>query len=220
MRPSENGNKVLVDSKILHEGDPKTDSLEVWEPPPTEQRFCTRCRAKTEVIMRYIDIRANRKFPVCGVCGEPMHRKKNKYRNIKTVDGRGKIRHSRRESKRGDDLFMMQRAGEIKNLRYCNDAPKQTFSLEVYSNPAVEALIALVGPFIERFGGQETAKISEGITALEATRHKITKYTPDFSYTNLDGTLVIEDSKGYRTPEYRLKAKLFKAVTGMDILES
>ena len=221
MKTSQSGESSLVGSRILHEGDPRGESLEVWDMPPTERRFCTRCGVKTEVVMRYIDVRANRKFPVCGVCGESMQRKRSKYRNIKTVDGRGKIRHSRRESKRGDDLFMMQRAGEIRNLRYCNDYPKQTFSLEIYGNPEVEALIACVGAFIERFGPlQDATEISDVITILEASKHKITKYTPDFSYVKADGTRVIEDSKGYRTPEYRLKAKLFRAVTGMDILES
>ena len=44
-------------------------------------------------------------------------------------------------------------------------------------------------------------------------------YVADFTY-NEDGKLVVEDCKGYRTPEYRLKRKLMLWVHGIKIKET
>lgn len=54
---------------------------------------------------------------------------------------------------------------------------------------------------------------------------KICKYVADFVYQGWDYDdktwfTVIEDCKGYKTPEYKLKAKLMKAVHGIEILET
>ena len=49
----------------------------------------------------------------------------------------------------------------------------------------------------------------------------ICRYKADFIYLDLEiGREVVEDSKGYRTKEYRLKAKLFTAIMGYSILET
>ena len=49
----------------------------------------------------------------------------------------------------------------------------------------------------------------------------ICRYRADFVYVDLEtGREVVEDSKGYRTKEYRLKAKLFTAIMGYSILET
>lgn len=47
----------------------------------------------------------------------------------------------------------------------------------------------------------------------------VCRYIPDFCY-NRDGKHVVEDWKGMRTTEYRIKAKLMKAIYGIDILET
>lgn len=44
-------------------------------------------------------------------------------------------------------------------------------------------------------------------------------YVADFTYKR-DGELVVEDSKGYRTADYRLKKKLMLFVHGIRILET
>ncbi len=50
---------------------------------------------------------------------------------------------------------------------------------------------------------------------------KICTYVADFSYqVRLSGATVVEDTKGVKTPVYRLKRKLMKAVYGIDILET
>lgn len=47
----------------------------------------------------------------------------------------------------------------------------------------------------------------------------VCRYVADFRYTEADGREVVEDAKGYRTPEYKLKAKLMKAVHGITVVE-
>lgn len=49
---------------------------------------------------------------------------------------------------------------------------------------------------------------------------KIGKYIADFKYREGDtGRYIIEDVKGIKTPVYRLKAKLVKALHGVEIVE-
>lgn len=48
----------------------------------------------------------------------------------------------------------------------------------------------------------------------------VCKYISDFEYDLPNGEHVVEDSKGYKTPIYRLKKKLMKAVYGIEIYES
>lgn len=43
-------------------------------------------------------------------------------------------------------------------------------------------------------------------------------YKADFVYT-LDGEIVVEDVKGYRTDVYKIKKKLMKAIYGIEIQE-
>lgn len=44
-------------------------------------------------------------------------------------------------------------------------------------------------------------------------------YYADFVYDTTDGMTIVEDTKGYRTPEYRIKRKLMLAVHGIRIRE-
>jgi hypothetical protein len=46
----------------------------------------------------------------------------------------------------------------------------------------------------------------------------ICNYFADFTYMEND-KLVIEDAKGVRTPEYRIKKKLVEAIHGIEIIE-
>jgi hypothetical protein len=49
----------------------------------------------------------------------------------------------------------------------------------------------------------------------------ICKYKADFMYIDeTEKKIVVEDCKGFRTPAYRLKAKLFEAIKGYGILET
>jgi hypothetical protein len=53
---------------------------------------------------------------------------------------------------------------------------------------------------------------------LDVNGQPICHYVCDFQYRR-NGELVVEDSKGVRTPEYKLKAKLMKAVHQIQIVE-
>jgi len=46
------------------------------------------------------------------------------------------------------------------------------------------------------------------------------KYIADFVYTDESGQRVVEDSKGYRLPEYIIKRKLMLFVHGIRVLET
>ena len=44
-------------------------------------------------------------------------------------------------------------------------------------------------------------------------------YRDDFNYFDNDGHLIVEDVKGVKTPVYRLKKKLMRAIHGIEITE-
>ena len=44
-------------------------------------------------------------------------------------------------------------------------------------------------------------------------------YVADFTYTTAKGEKVVEDAKGYKTPEYRIKRKLMHHIHGIRIKE-
>ena len=46
------------------------------------------------------------------------------------------------------------------------------------------------------------------------------RYVADFVYTDRHGNLVVEDTKGFRTPEYKIKRKLMLLVHGIRIKET
>lgn len=49
---------------------------------------------------------------------------------------------------------------------------------------------------------------------------KVATYVGDFEYSDCeDGKRIIEDCKGFKTPVYRLKKKLFEALYGLEITE-
>jgi hypothetical protein len=59
---------------------------------------------------------------------------------------------------------------------------------------------------------------------LEVGGMLICKYRADFVYDELrkgEWTIdIVEDVKGYRTPEYRLKRKMMKVILGIEISET
>jgi len=54
---------------------------------------------------------------------------------------------------------------------------------------------------------------------IEVNGMSICKYVADFAY-NEEGAQVVEDTKGFLTPEYKLKKKLMRACHGIEILET
>lgn len=54
---------------------------------------------------------------------------------------------------------------------------------------------------------------------VDGKTYRETSYIADFTYYE-DGILVVEDCKGFRTPEYRLKKKLMAYINYINIRES
>lgn len=99
-----------------------------------------------------------------------------KYRNVRTeVDSM--FFASKREAKRYTELRLLQKAGQISDLK-----TQVRYPLDVNGQP-------------------------------------VCHYVADFTYAE-DGSLVVEDSKGYRTPEFILKSKLMRAVHGIEVRET
>ena len=70
---------------------------------------------------------------------------------------------------------------------------------------------------LERNGDISTLMVHP-VYPLEVNGQKIGKYIADFVYWE-NGREVVEDVKGVKTPTYRLKAKLVKAIYGFEIRE-
>jgi hypothetical protein len=55
---------------------------------------------------------------------------------------------------------------------------------------------------------------------LTVNEQEVCVYEADFFYREKDGRVVIEDVKGVKTPVYRLKKKLMRALLGVEIRET
>ena len=120
----------------------------------------------------------------------------SKYGNRKVVVG-GIQYDSQKEANRHRELMLLERAGEIENLQR-----QVTFEL-----------IPAQYEVWERYG-KKGQRLKDGQKCLE----QACVYIADFVYEE-DGKRVVEDVKGYRTKEYRLKRKLMLYVHGVRIHE-
>lgn len=123
------------------------------------------------------------------------YRPRSKYKAVKTVVD-GITFDSRKEAKRYIALRELEKAGEIHDLR------RQVR----YTLIPEQRLPDVVGPR----GGITKGKLLE----------RECSYVADFVYTLPDGGTVIEDCKGFRTPEYKLKRKLMLWLHGVSITET
>jgi hypothetical protein len=67
-------------------------------------------------------------------------------------------------------------------------------------------------------GGKITDLTLQPVYDLHVCGVLVCRYKADFRYLE-SGAVVVEDVKGVRTPTYRLKKKLMKAIHGIDIRE-
>lgn len=109
--------------------------------------------------------------------------KQSKYHAEKTIID-GERFDSKREAERWQELRLMEKAGEISNLR---------------RQVKYELIPAFKKP------GERT--------------ERSVSYIADFVYTE-NGETVVEDSKGFKTKEYRLKRKLMIEKYGIWIRET
>lgn len=118
-----------------------------------------------------------------------------KYRNKKITVG-GETFDSMKELRRWRELKLLEKAGEITDLR-------RQVPFEIIPDQREPDTI---GPR----GGIRKGRIIE----------RKAVYIADFVYRNQDGREVVEDCKGFRTKDYLLKRKLVLFRYGIRILES
>lgn len=118
--------------------------------------------------------------------------------NATKVEIDGHTFASKREANRYLELRLLERAGEISDLRLQVD-------FELIPNQYRT----------EKRYGKNGKPLKDKQILLE---RKVV-YRADFVYTDNDGKTVVEDTKGFRTTEYVLKRKMFLYKYGFPITE-
>jgi len=122
----------------------------------------------------------------------------SKYHSKKTISRDGKLHASKKEADRWVQLNLLERAGKIKDL-------KRQVEFE---------LIPAQYESYERYG-KKGQRLKDGRRCVERS----CCYIADFVYIE-NGELVVEDTKGVRTPDYIIKRKLMLKVHGIKIRET
>jgi prophage tail gpP-like protein len=122
-----------------------------------------------------------------------MKSKPSKYRNRKVIVD-GKVYASGKEYLRFKELELLERAGKIQNLK------RQVDYL---------LIPAQFGMVVDPETGLRKRKCLE----------RACSYIADFTYTE-NGQLVVEDTKGFRTADYKIKRKLMLQNFGIAIRET
>ncbi len=126
-------------------------------------------------------------------------RYKSKYYNIKTKTLDGLVFDSTKEARRWEQLLLLQKAGNITDL-------KRQVAFEII--PAQYETYPRYSKKGER--------LKDGRRLIE----RKVEYVADFVYTDTDtGETVVEDTKGVRTADYIIKRKLMLYVHGIRINE-
>lgn len=126
---------------------------------------------------------------------------RNKYGNRK-ITRDGEAFDSMKEYRRYNELLLLERAGAIQDLR--RQVPYElipAYYEEIYT-----------GEYYQR--GPQKGEPKRKRVCVE----KPTTYYADFVYIE-GGETVVEDTKGFKTPEYILKRKLMLHVFGIRIKE-
>lgn len=118
----------------------------------------------------------------------------NKYHNRKVRTNDGCIHDSRKEAVRWNELNLMEKAGLIKDLQR-------------------QVKFVLIPAQYEADSIGKNGRFKKG-KCLE----REVGYIADFTYYE-NGTLVVEDTKGFRTKEYIIKRKLMLYVHKIKIKE-
>lgn len=127
--------------------------------------------------------------------------KKSKYYNVKTKATDGIVFDSAKEARRYEHLLLLQRAGEITDLRrqvHYELIPNQYITYERYSKTG--------------------KRLEDGRKVIE----RKVEYVADFVYTETkSGEVVVEDTKSpaTRTKDYIIKRKLMRHIYGIKIRE-
>lgn len=120
---------------------------------------------------------------------------RSKYGN-KKAKASGKVFDSRTERSRYYTLQVLEKAGEISDLR-------------------LQVPFEVIPAIYETVEVQLKTKVKQVRKLVQRATH----YVADFVYKDKDGNVVVEDSKGFRTKEYLLKKKMMRAFLGITIKE-
>lgn len=120
---------------------------------------------------------------------------RSKYGNRK-AKARGKVFDSTMERSRYYTLSMLEKAGEISDLR-------------------MQVPYELIPAIYETQEVQLKTKTKQ----VQKLVQRATYYVADFVYKDAEGNEVVEDVKGFRTAEYLLKKKMMRALLGIQIKE-
>ena len=115
--------------------------------------------------------------------------------HAKKIKRDGIVFDSVREYNRWCELQLLERAGKISGLRR-------------------QVKFQLIPAQYERIWNQKQHCYRKG-RCIE----RDCNYIADFCYYDESGSYVVEDAKGFRTPEYRIKRKLLLHVHGIQIKE-
>lgn len=121
-------------------------------------------------------------------------KKWTKYHAAKTTVN-GIVFDSKKEAKHYYELLKLQEQGEITDLQ------RQVKFLLIPKQVEPDK----VGP-------------KGGITKGRVIEREVA-YIADFTYRDVEGNLIVEDTKGVRTPEYVIKRKLMLQVHGIRVRE-
>lgn len=122
--------------------------------------------------------------------------RRSKYGN-KKAKANGRVFDSRTERSRYYTLQVLEKAGEISDLR-------------------MQVPFEIIPAVYEKVEKQLKTKVK----IVDRCVQRATHYIADFVYTDKDGNMVVEDVKGSSsilTPEFRLKMKLMRYVHGIQI---
>lgn len=119
---------------------------------------------------------------------------RSKYGNKKLTVG-GITFDSKTEASRYRDLYFLEKAGKISNLQ------RQVKFILIPAQYEPDT--------VGKRGGVKRGKLIE----------RECSYVADFIYTE-DGKQVVEDTKGFRTADYKIKRKLMLYVHGIRIKET
>lgn len=120
---------------------------------------------------------------------------RSKYGNKKVKCG-NKTLDSKHERRRYYTLQMLEKAGEISDLRL--QVPFEVI-------PAIYETVEV--------------QLKTKVKRVQKCIQRATHYIADFVYKDKDGNEVVEDAKGFRTKEYLLKKKMMRAFLGITIKE-
>lgn len=179
--------------------------------------FCVRCRQERPITKIRLTprMRAGKivgvKTWVCAVCREKVEPPRSKYNAVPTMGTTGRMRHSSSEAAYESMLQWQAKLGEIEGLRLCNDPPKETYYLDVYGTPEVDALLDWVSQ-------TDSDLVQALVRRVRQSREHITTYTPDFSYKpkGRERRSVV-DTKGYASETFSMKRNLMRACHGIDL---